>query len=144
MTKFRELMEKALKSNAKRVNDLKNNERIIFQADMFMKKWKELGGAGCVTDQCTNVYGSSKDDSLTTMKNFKILMDNYFFSNPDFEINSKSQSTWIFTTVTDKANGANYSIDLGMAAMKGCVKEVKQVPITDRFREEISYKCEEV
>ena len=144
MTKFRELMEARLKENARAVNSLKKNERIIFQADRFVKKWSELGGRGSLECNCLNIYGSDAEASQTTMKAFKILMDEYFFSNPNFEIDSKSQSTWIFTTITDKANNSNYSIDLGMSSMKGCVKEVKQVPITDRFREEISYKCEEV
>ena len=144
MTKFRELMEARLKENARAVNSLKKSERIIFQADKFIADWIDLGGKGSIESNCTNIYGSDKDGSQTTMKNFKFLMDEYFFSNPNFEIDSKSQSTWIFTTITDKANNSNYSIDLGMSSMKGCVKEVKQVPITDRFREEISYKCEEV
>jgi len=143
MTKYRELMEQALKNNAERIDELKKNERIIFQADRFVKKWSELGGRGSLECNCLNIYGSNAEASQTTMKAFKILMDEYFFSNPDFEIDSKSQSSWIFITVRDKVNGGYYSIDLGMAAMKGCVKQVRQVPVTDRFCEEISYKCEE-
>ena len=141
MTRFRELMEETLKNNVERIDNLKKNERIIFQADMFVRKWSELGGRGKVADICLNLYGSSAQASQTTMKNFKILMDEYFFSNPDFEIESSAQSSWIFTRVKDKANGADYSIDLGMSAMKGCVKEIRQVPVTERFREEITYNC---
>ena len=143
MTRYRELIEEALKENARRIDNLKKNERIIFQADLFMKKWKDLGGRGSVTEYCTNIYGIDKDSSQTSMKNFKILMDTYFFSNDQFEVDSRTQSTWIFTTIKDKENLASYSIDLGMSSMKGCIKEVKQVPVTERFREEITYRCEE-
>jgi len=143
MTKFRELMERTLKNNAERVDELRKNECIIFQANKLMEEWKKLGGYGSIESNCTNIYGNSKNESQTTMKNFKLLMDEYFFSIPNFEIDSKPQSTWIFTTVIDKTSEARYSVDLGMSSMKGCIKEVKQVKRDSLFREEVSYRCEE-
>ena len=143
MTKYRELMEARLKENARTVDSLKKNERIIFQADKFIADWINFGGRGSIGENYTNIYGSDKDGSQTTMKNFKLLMDEHFFSNLNFDVESSSQDTWIFTIIIDKENSASYSIDLGMSSMKGCVKEVKRVPVTERFREEIIYKCEE-
>jgi hypothetical protein len=136
-------MERTLKENRKNVDDLKKCERIIARMETFEKHWKKIGGRCGIGLTYANIYGTDSKDSQTTMQNFKILMDELFYSDKSFEVEARTADSWIFHTIFDPTTQGTYSVDLGMSYMKGCEKIVKLVPITESFREEVSYKCKE-
>lgn len=143
MTRYRELMEELLKNNRESVDSLKKCERIIARMEKFKVQWEKLSGKCSIGNSCVNIYGSGKPESKTSMQNFKILMDEFLYSDKSFDVDAQHRETWIFHTVTDLITGGIMSIDVGMSFMKDCKKIVKLVPITEKFREKITYKCKE-
>jgi len=146
MTRFRQMMRELFKANSASIDQFKSVERQIWFADKAMKEWKTLEGRGNIGRRTANFYGSNHKDSQTSMKNFKVIMDEFFYSNDEFEIDVSQTDSWIFHKIKSKETLGVYDLDLGMSSIKGCKKIVTKVRVENPqyFREEIKYECEEV
>ena len=112
MTLFRKMMEARLARNAKAVDELKAQERIIFQVQKVKAAWEALRGKVGNETGGINLMGNAADEaSGVTLRDAKIIVDEYIYSDPRFDVYTHQGSGWIFNKITDKVTGGAFSID---------------------------------
>lgn len=142
MTIYSDLMSDKLLDNRLAVERLQKAEYIIGILGQMKPYLEDLGlnvrnGYGLVLN------ASGRDDliSKVNMKDVKILMDEYLFTNDRLEIDSTDSGEWILTEIIDKDTGGSFRFDIAMGNLI-CTKV--EVSRESRFVEDITYRydCE--
>jgi len=141
MTIYSDLMASRLKENREEVEKLQKAEYIVGILGQMKPELQALGlivegGWGMVL----NARGRPGVDSIkVNMKDVKIIMDEFLFTDERLEINSSDNSQWIMTTIMDKNTGGSFRFDVAMGELECKKIEVSRNTV---IREEIVYKYE--
>lgn len=141
MTMYSELMENRLKANREKVEFLQKAEYILGVVDNMRIKLEEIGAKAdpSTWQDSINVTGRKKSDKKVSMKEIKVVLDEFLFSDDRLEIDSTHSGDWMFVIVRDKNTGGRYNVDIGMAGF-----ECKKVEVSRKTRvvEDVEYKYE--